>query len=271
MALKAILTMEEHSALSAGLQSEYRLTDDGQGYMLDVIGSNGFALENVSGLKSALEKERQEGRTAATKLKAFENLDPAKAREALKKVESMANFNPEEQVAAGIKEREAQLIARHQEAMTLSTQKSDGYKTQLERMLVENASMKALQDAGGNPLLLTPHLRSQIRMRETDNGMIAEVYNPSTGAARVGDAQGNPMTIPQLVAELKANDQFSMAFNGTGSTGSGSTNGATGSAKRPAGQQTAKATVVSLADQDALDDNWEGFLDGSVRTQEGSA
>lgn len=70
MALKKVITAEEHTGLDASLQNLYVASADG--FALDVDG--GF--EDVTGLKSALEKERKAARDALAKIKKFEGFDP---------------------------------------------------------------------------------------------------------------------------------------------------------------------------------------------------
>lgn len=264
MALSAIIDGDGYNSLPDALKSEYKQRDDGS-FMLDVIAVQGMSLENVTGLRTALEKERQAGRQAAERLKAFGDLDPERAKEAVTKVAEFADWDPERQVEERMKERQAQLVARHAKELEAANAKAGGYKTQLTQMLVDNAALKALQEAGGNSVLLLPHVRGQVRMREVDGNMMAEVYNPQTGAGRVGDSQGGAMTISQLVAEMKSSPDFAAAFAGSGQTGSGSAAGKTGSPARPAKAGAGGVKMVSRDDQDALNNNWEGLLDGSVQ------
>jgi len=81
MGLKAKLTAEEFGALKAELKEFYTKASDG-GYILDAEG-----VEDVAGLKSALEAERKAKKTSNDALKLlqekFGDLDPVKAREAL--------------------------------------------------------------------------------------------------------------------------------------------------------------------------------------------
>lgn len=81
MALKAKLAKAEFEALAEVLKEHYKAS--GEDYILDAEG-----VEDVSGLKSALEKEKRERRELKTKLEAeaerFKDLDPERAREALK-------------------------------------------------------------------------------------------------------------------------------------------------------------------------------------------
>src|ERR1051326_2181034 len=85
MALKAIL--DSLDSVPEGLREHYKKHDDGK-YRLDAEG-----VEDVGGLKSALEKERTESKTTAQKLKELTeqlgDLDPVKAREALTKLQEM--------------------------------------------------------------------------------------------------------------------------------------------------------------------------------------
>lgn len=86
MALKAKLTADEFSGLAGPLQEFYKQAGDS--YVLDAEG-----VEDVSGLKSALEKER-EGRKALDKqikdlTKQFNGVDPEKARAAQAQLEKL--------------------------------------------------------------------------------------------------------------------------------------------------------------------------------------
>lgn len=86
MALKAKLTKAEHDALAEPLKEHYKASGDD--YVLDAEG-----VEDVSGLKSALEKEKKERRELKTKLEAeaarFKDIDPERARAALAKVQEI--------------------------------------------------------------------------------------------------------------------------------------------------------------------------------------
>jgi len=267
VAIKASITEEEFAALNDALKPEFIKQDDGA-YRLDVEAVNGIGLENVSGLRSALEKERQAAKDATAQLKAFDGLDAKKAKSALKKVTEMADWDPQKEVAERIAERERQLVARHQEELEAATGKHKVLHGQLEKLLVTNAVTKALQDAGGNIGLLEPHVANRVRMRQSGDQLIAEVVDPTTGIARVGDGMGNPMTIPQLVEELRSDKTFAGAFAGTGSTGTGSLNGSTGVPRAPVQTQTG-VLRINRSDQQAINDNWEKIADGSAEVVDG--
>jgi hypothetical protein len=118
---------------------------------------------------------------------------------------------------------------------------------------------KAIAEYEGSVDLLLPHVLQQTRMRMTDNGsFIAEVVDRE-GSPRIGDSQGNPMTIPQLVEEMKSSDSFARAFNSSGATGSGATNN---TSQNTGG--TGRSRSISRFDQDALNANIEQLASGEV-------
>ena len=86
MALKAVLTKEEFDGLEDSLKKLY-VEKDGK-YLLDAEG-----VEDVSGLKSALEKERGTVKKLKADLQAtvdkFKDIDPDKARDAQKKLQDL--------------------------------------------------------------------------------------------------------------------------------------------------------------------------------------
>lgn len=261
MALQAIIDATTHSSLPDALKSEY--IQSGDSYRLDVTAVNGVGLEDVSGLKSALEKERAAAREALAKVKAFDGLDVDAAREAMKKLKEQAGQPGVEELAKQLAESQIkQMAAKHSEENQGLQAKLQSITGQLQDKLVKSAALEALQAHGGNAKLLLPHLEASVRMRPNDSGQfIAEVIDPMTGNPRVGDSQGNPMTIPQLVESMKANADYAAAFTGTGATGSGTT-GATGFSRQATTSKSVKR--ISRNDQAAVNSNLEGLADGSV-------
>lgn len=260
MALPAIIDAASFNSLPDLIKSEYK--QDGESYRLDVTPVRGFGLEDVSGLKSALEKERAAARDAQSQLKAFDGLDVKAAREALKTIQEQSGKPGVEELAQQIAKTQIEQMASkfNEEKQGLETN-LNSIRTQLQDKLVKSAALEALQQHGGNAKLLLPHLESAVRMRQDDSGkFIAEVIDPATGHARVGDSQGNPMTIPQLVESYKANPDFAAAFAGTGATGSGST-GASGFSKAPG--VTGKKTI-SASDTKGMAANLDKIASGEI-------
>ena len=86
MALKALISSDEHGGLDESLQSHYTQHKDGQ-FRLLVEPVSGWALEDVAGLKQTAEDRKTRHAKAQSELDAlrerFGDLDPDAAREAM--------------------------------------------------------------------------------------------------------------------------------------------------------------------------------------------
>lgn len=226
MALKAII--EKLDGLSEDIKKEYKQRDDGK-YILDVTSVDGLELAEVSKLQSALAKERENNKKAQDKIKSFEqfeDLDPAKAREAIKKVEEMATWTPEQKVKEQIEAVKASMIDAHGKEKTKLQEKLTTLTKALEEAKIISVATQALASEKGSVRLLMPHIRQMTRMREADGKFVVEVLD-GEGTPRVYGSDGHPMTINELVSEMKTQDDFTSAFEGTGATGSGASSTST--------------------------------------------
>ncbi len=252
---------ESSDQVPESLSEFYVEQSDGR-VRLDVETGNGWELSDTSALKSALSKERAAAQEAQKGLRAFEGLDPTSARDALGKVEEMANFNPEQRVEEAIKVREKQIFAKHQTEIESVKGEAEHLRGQLSDTLVTSAAAKAIAGAKGSVDLLLPHVLTSTRMRQSDGGQFVVEVVDRDGNPRIGDAQGNPMTIPQLVDEMRASDTFSRAFEPTGATGSGTTPGnATGKGLTPQGG----IRTISRSDAKAMGQNLEAIASGEIK------
>jgi hypothetical protein len=82
MALKFKLTKAEFDALADALKEHYKAI--GEDYILQ-----GEGIEDVTGLKSAFEKEKKERKRLAGEAEKYKDLDPEKARAALLKLQEL--------------------------------------------------------------------------------------------------------------------------------------------------------------------------------------
>lgn len=220
--MKAIITSEEREALDAAFAEHYTEVEDGR-WILKVEPVDGFGLEDVSGLKTSLSKERNNAREATTKLKAFEGIDPEDARSALEKAAEMDSWTPQDKVAEQIARREKQLVSKYQKELEERDGTLSHLRGQLEANLVEAAAVSALTKHKGNIELLLPHVKASTRVEQDSNGnFIARVVDRD-GHARISMKTGSqdPMSIEELVEGMKTSDTFAPAFAGSGATGSG--------------------------------------------------
>lgn len=224
---KAIIAKLED--VSEALRSEYRpgTADEGlEGhFVLKVDAVGGFALENVEGLKSALGRERKRADTAEGKIKKFGDLDPDAARAALDELNELKAIDPKKEAdrlaAAKVEAATKQLIEKHTAELTGATTRAESYLGQVRALLIDNVATAALAEHKGSVELLLPHVQRHTRLKETDDGKFVVEVVDKDGNPRIGDSKGTPMTVGQLVAEMKASDAYGRAFEGTGASGSG--------------------------------------------------
>ncbi len=271
MALAPFVTTLE--GLAEPVAKEYVKNEKDGKFYLNVTPTEGFALENVKGLKDALSQERSRADTAEQKLTVFKDIDPAAARDALSKVDEMKNWTPEQKVREQIEAREAQLTTKYGNERKGLEEQIGVLKNQLQGMLVTNAATKAILDAEGVPDLLLPIVERQVRMRAMANGEYVVEIVDGKNNPRVSPRPGisEPMTIAELVAELKTSNTFARAFNGNGASGGGATGvaksgaGASGGGAGNAGGGT-KADPIRIPanDQKAINLNFEKIAKGEA-------
>jgi hypothetical protein len=261
MALKLVL--DSLDGLGESVSKEYVETDGK--FFLQTEAAGGLAVEDVDGLKGALGKERKAAADAAKALKAFEGIKDAKtALAAIKKVEEMADWKPTKETEEKIAAFKKQLVEQHEMALKKATDRGDNMEGQLKGVLVEAAAVEALTKEGGRIGLMLPHVLNRVTMREANGKYIAEVLDES-GNPAIGDAQGNPMTIPQLVTSMKGHDDYSAAFDGTGNSGTGSGGG--DKPNKPSIQGGVRQ--IPSSDQDQIDANFEDIASGKAVVVEG--
>ena len=219
MALKAAYDTEQE--IPQDLAAHFKKGEDGK-FRPEVEGVGGWALEDVAGLKSALGKQTDRAERAEGDLRKYEGLDPAVAREALKKVEELANFKPEEKIAEGIKVREAQLVQKHQEEVQRFQSVNDRLAVQVRELLVDHMATQAILSEGGDPEVLAPHVKARIRLDRQEDGTFKRVVLDAQGNPGIADAKGAPMEPEHVVHELKTRPNFAAAFKGSGNSGAGS-------------------------------------------------
>jgi len=229
MSLLAVLNQEAFDKLSEPLKAEYKKQQDGT-FLLDVSPVNDFALENVKGLKTALSSERATRERLENTVKAFEGLDPVKAKEALEKLEKLGTGNHDEKTKAEIEALKKQLTEKHVSEISKRDESISLMTKQIEKLLVESAAVKAISDNKGVVELLLPHVRSFTRMKRLDNGEYVVEVVDANGNVRITNKSGStdPMSITELVSEMKGNKIYSPAFQGSGANGSGSHGGTNG-------------------------------------------
>jgi hypothetical protein len=228
--LKAVVT--DLNELDEGLRGYY-VSKDGK-FFLNVTPVAGFELDNVQGLKTALGAERNNVSVLKAQLQPYEGLDVTAARTAIERITAFGDITPE--AAREATETAARLTALDPEkqAEQIANTKLESFKSQigaqynLERTEF-GTKIKSLEDTNAS---LTGQLQTLMR----DNAIQAEVAkaNPlddardavellvskfvktsmkdgkvvvevldTNGNPRIKDVNGTPVTVADLVAEIR--------------------------------------------------------------------
>jgi hypothetical protein len=230
MALKSIVTAEEHAKLADPLKAEYTQVAEGDHkgkFMLTVEPISGFALEDVTGLKQTVSNLRTEVDTTNRKLKGFEGLDPAAVRKQLSEYDKMVKDGPPEERAKAIAAaREAELVTKHQRELEQREAALATERSFTDELLIVASATEAITQHKGNVELLMPHVMRHAKViREEGKKPRAAIIDAKTGNERITTKSGStdPMSVAELVAEMKNLTSFAPAF-GSGMSGSGAGN-----------------------------------------------
>lgn len=229
--LAAIINQETYNGLPEDVKKEYKAgTKDPNGrfdlsgrFLLDVGAVDGFALEDVSGLKSAYSKEHESRKDLEKKVKDFEGIDPAKAREALEKLDKLKDLPSDEKVKEQIEAIKKQLSEKHTGELKIKEDSIGSLTKQLEKVMIEASAIKAIAENKGSAELLLPHIKNSTRIKKNDAGEYSVEVVDKDGNVRISPATGStaPMSITELVGEMKGSDTFAPAFEGSNRRGGG--------------------------------------------------
>lgn len=235
------LVVDKIDAVPEPVRGEYT-EKDGKFY-LGVIPGGGLEVADVSKLKSALQAERKAKSDYETRLKDFDGLDAAKAREALETLSQLGDIKELKSLDEKLAARERQLTEKFEADRKALEKKFAGERDalgktvetltgQLANTMIESSASKAIADAKGSVELLLPIIKSSTRVRRDEKtGRVFVEIVDGNGEPRPSPAAGSTdnMTIKEFVEELRNNPSYARAFDGTNSTGGGAT-GSTGGA-----------------------------------------
>lgn len=201
-------------------------------YELDVDG--------VPDLRAALKTANREAATLRTKFKDVDLEEVAALREQVEELKTKAGPEALESI-------KKQMNEAHGKEREKLQKRLDKVRATMEEALVDGEASRALAELKGSPTLLLPHIRKHVKIAESDEGFAIQVVN-SKGEPRVRD-DGAPVTIKQLVEEMKGAAEFGRAFDGSGAggTGSGGASGGGGAAKKRS-QMTVEQKAAFVAE-----------------------
>lgn len=233
MALRAVVS--DLSTVDESLHSYY--TEKNGKFVLSVEAADGYELDNVAGLKTALASERsitaglkgklsafegldaESARQAQARLAEFGDLDPVKARQGLEAANKFASFNPEveaEKIAeTKLKNAKAQLQADFLNEKTTLEQKLTGLSETLSRreaqikkglketaITVELSKLNPLDEARDALEIIASNV---VEIQEINGEFVPVVVNADRSPrVKLGENyESVPFTISDLMAEMR--------------------------------------------------------------------
>ena len=177
-------------------------TDAAEGFVLDPLLAGKL---DVSGLTSALEKERGAAQKFEKELKAWRALgqDPETAwatREAALRETLTAGFDA--------------ALAQKDAAIAELEQRNGAF-------LIETRATEALLKAGGSVELLMPHIRAAVTLHHDAEKPLPTLHILDRDGTVRRDAEGAPISLEALINEMRNSPVFARAFAATGQRGSG--------------------------------------------------
>lgn len=189
---------------------ELYVESDGK-YRLDADG-----VEDTTGLKSALEKQKREAREAKDALKRYEGFDPEEYQRLKEAAEAAeANKLQTEGKWEEMKERLQKGFEKEKEALTTDLQKRDRV---IEQLTVENELNAAIEKAG-----VLPEHRKAVRALLRVEAKPTVAWEGDVPRGQMGD-----VAIAEYVESWAKTDEAAHYIAGSGASGSGARGGGGG-------------------------------------------
>ena len=177
---------------------------------------------DTTSLSTALKKERDAVKELRAQVAGYQKLGktPEDAEKQLGELRAqLAEAQKGKEGAAAWEKQRADLEAGHAKLLTEKDAALERMRTTYHQRVARSESLAAIADAKGSTALLLPYVERYVRVIEEDGDFLPVVV----------DAKGEPrehktggyVTPKDFVAELKKNADFARAFDGSGSSGSG--------------------------------------------------
>lgn len=203
------LNVDSLEAVDEPLRALYE--PDGDKFKLKVEG-----LEDTAGLKSALQKERKTAGELQKQTNAWKALGktPEEIQELLEAQEARQQTEAERK--GEWEKLRTQMNDKHAKDLQTKDETIGAMRRRLEAELVDAKATAAIASAKGVPELLLPIVHRFVKVDDDFNVQIVD----AKGDPRV-NGKGEPLSISDLITEMKATELYGRAFDGSGQTGGG--------------------------------------------------
>lgn len=176
-------------------------------------------VEAVNGLNQALGKERGKKQVDLSLLSEF-GASPEEIRKGvdqrIAEAGKSANESTEERLQ---KLREEVTLASRKEIEKVASER-DAYKSHLESTIIDKEAICHISKHKGVPELLLPFVKQQTKVISEDGRFVTAIVD-AKGERRYSPINAQPLTIEDLVLEMKANPIYGRVFESTAPNGGG--------------------------------------------------
>lgn len=210
---------------------------DGGGHKLSDDASVKGAVEAVLGLNRALKASRAEAKDAKGR-----NVDLSGLSDFGTTVDEITNgisakieelkgqITSDGKAKINIEKIKEDLAKQHSTDLTGKDTRIDALQGQLYEMLVQSEAKSAISTEKGDVDLLMPFVGKHVQVLEEDGSYKVFVVD-GAGDRRYSGVTGQPMTINELVKEMKGNDKYGRLFDSEAPKGTGAVPGSTGTSQ----------------------------------------
>ncbi len=222
-----------------GKEGDYAKDSDTGEWHLQVEEVDGLRLENATGLRKALEDERESVKGAGRLLKPLgwkrqdtewiggtntETVSVDLSR--LKKIDDDPDKGKADpKITKQWEDREAEINTKHKGEIDTRDTKLTKLTSDLFSVVAEKEAVTALTRHKGSARLLLPHVLSSIKVEESENGLpVAKVVDKDGKELMTHrSGQSGPMTIDEHVERMSKDKEWARGFEPEGISGSGAT------------------------------------------------
>lgn len=219
-------TLENLDGVHENFRSLYTEQEDGT---YTIGETHGKLIGAIQGLQKALTSSREAEKAAKSALSSADDWSEFGTPDDVRtmKADLEAKIKAASKGSLDIEKVRSELKKANAEAMTAKDAELEKMRGKLRSNLVESQALQALSKHKGSSKVLLPHIMNAAKVVETADGY--EIVIPDAdGDVRI-NATGAPMTIDDLVAEMRASDDFGMVFQADDVSGTGApANGAGG-------------------------------------------
>jgi len=182
------------------------------------------AVSALTGMNSALVKERaitadlKKNRIDLSVLSEYGSDVQSIAEGIQTRMDAMKNDGGQE-AAKKMENMKTAMAQEFNAKLNASDKRNEALQSQLYDQLVTTKAVSAISEHKGNAKLLMPFVKQQVQVKEVDGTMVETVVDDN-GAPRF-NGTGLPMTVSELVKDMKASDDYAPCFASESRKGGG--------------------------------------------------